>query len=75
VDLSKEVLRLPTSIGIPDDGDHISGTSLGDPQYAGIVGTLLLSQKYAPNRSRFRFSFSTNGFFTSLKQLIQKILP
>lgn len=75
VDLSKEILRLPTSIGIPDDGDHISGTSLGDPQYAGIVGTLLLSQKYTPTRSRFKFNFSTNGFFSSLKQLIQKILP
>lgn len=75
VDLAKEVLRLPTSIGIPDDGDHISGTSLGDPQYAGIVGTLLLSQKYSPTRSRFKFNLSTNGFFASLKKLIHKILP
>ena len=37
VDLSKEILRLPSIIGVPEDSDHISGTSICDPQYAGIV--------------------------------------
>ena len=55
VDLAKDVLRLPTIIGIPEDSDHISGTSIGDPQYAGIVGTLLLSQKYTPQSRPFKF--------------------
>jgi cell division ATPase FtsA len=54
VDLAKEVMRLPALIGVPEDSEHISGTSIGDPQYAGIVGTLLLSQKYAPSRHKFR---------------------
>jgi cell division protein FtsA len=75
IDLSKEILRLPSVIGVPEDSDHISGTSICDPQYAGIVGTLLLSQKYSNHRSRFKFSLNLGGFVTSLKALIKKILP
>ncbi len=75
IDLSKEVLRLPSAIGVPEDSDHISGTSIGDPQYSGIVGTLLLSQKFSPSKSRFKLHLSVGGFISSLKQLIQKILP
>ena len=75
VDLAKDVLRLPTIIGIPEDSDHISGTSIGDPQYAGIVGTLLLSQKYTPQSRPFKFWLSFGGFFQSLRNLISKILP
>ena len=45
-ELAKEVLRLPSMIGTPEDSDFISGTSIGDPIFAGIIGTLLLSQKY-----------------------------
>jgi cell division protein FtsA len=75
IDLSKEVLRLPSVVGIPEDSDHISGTSIGDPQYSGIVGTLLLSQKFSPSKNRFKLHVSFGGFTSSLKQLIQKILP
>jgi hypothetical protein len=46
IDLSKEILRLPSIIGTPEDSDLISGTSVGDPIFAGIIGTLIFSQKY-----------------------------
>ena len=75
IDLSKEVLRLPSIIGVPEDSDHISGTSICDPQYAGIVGTLLLSQKYSSHRPKFKLRLNLGGFVTSLKALIKKILP
>lgn len=75
VELAKEVMRLPSVIGIPEDSDHITGTSIGDPQYAGIVGTLLLSQKFSPSKSRIRLNLSMGGFWQSLKKTFQKILP
>ena len=74
-DLAKEVLRLPSMIGTPDDSDFISGTSIGDPIFAGIIGTLLLSQKYGVVRSGFKMNLSLGGFFGSIKNALKKIMP
>ncbi|MDD5197770.1 MAG: cell division protein FtsA [Candidatus Gracilibacteria bacterium] len=74
-DLAKEVLRLPSMIGTPEDSDFISGTSIGDPIFAGIIGTLLLSQKYGVVRSGFKLHLSVNGFFGSIKNALKKIMP
>lgn len=48
VDLAKEVLRLPASIGIPNQNENVGGASIVDPVYASVIGTLLLSQHYSP---------------------------
>lgn len=74
-DLAKEVLRLPSMIGTPEDSDFISGTSIGDPIFAGIIGTLLLSQKYGVPRSGFKLNLSLGGFFGSVKNAFKKIMP
>lgn len=74
-DLAKEVLRLPSMIGTPEDSDFISGTSIGDPIFAGIIGTLLLSQKYGVSRSGFKMNLSFGGFFGSIKNALKKIMP
>ena len=74
-ELAKEVLRLPSMIGTPEDSDFISGTSIGDPIFAGIIGTLLLSQKYGVARSGFKFNLSLDGFFGSIKNALKKIMP
>lgn len=75
LDLSKEILRLPSSIGIPEDSDLISGTSIGDPLFAGIIGTLLLSQKYGVHRGSFKLNVSLTGWLASLKNVFKKIIP
>lgn len=75
VDLAKEIFRLPATVGIPEDSDLISGTSIGDPVYAGVIGTLLLSQKYGSGRGRLRLSFSVGGFANSLKNIFSKLVP
>lgn len=75
VDIAKETLRLPASVGIPEDSELISGTSVGDPVYAGVIGTLLLSQRYGPAHGRFRLHFSMGGFMNSLKNLFSKLVP
>lgn len=74
-ELAKEVLRLPSMIGTPEDSDFISGTSIGDPIFAGIIGTLLLSQKYGVSRSGFKMNLSFGGFFGSIKNALKKIMP
>lgn len=75
VDLAKEIFRLPAAVGIPEDSDLISGTSIGDPVYAGVIGTLLLSQRYGTGRHRLKLSFSVGGFWTSLKTIFSKLVP
>lgn len=74
-ELAKEVLRLPSMIGTPEDSDLISGTSISDPIFAGIIGTLLLSQKYGVSHGGFKFNFSLKGFFGSIKNALKKIIP
>jgi hypothetical protein len=51
------------------------GTSIGDPIFAGIIGTLLLSQKYGVSRSGFKLNLSFHGFFGSIKNALKKIMP
>jgi cell division protein FtsA len=44
-DRAREYLRLPASIGVPEQVEWISGTSIADPIYTSVVGTLLFSHK------------------------------
>lgn len=75
IDLSKEILRLPSIIGTPEDSDLISGTSIGDPIFAGIIGTLILSQRYGASHKGFRLNLSLGGFWGSIKNGLKKIMP
>lgn len=75
VDLARSYLRLPASIGIPENVDGVSGTSIGDPVYASVIGNLLLMQKYGTARRPFKVQFSFGGIFNSLKSLIKKVIP
>ncbi|MCK9272774.1 cell division protein FtsA [Candidatus Gracilibacteria bacterium] len=74
LELSKEVLRLPSAIGVPEDSDFISGTSISDPQFSSVIGTLLLSQKYSTHKGS-KLNFSIGGYWNSLKSLFYKIVP
>ncbi len=73
LELSKEVLRLPTSIGLPEDSDFISWTSVSDPQFSSVIWTLILSQKYWVHKSSSHFNIW--WFWNSLKNLFTKIIP
>jgi cell division protein FtsA len=74
-DLARDYLRLPASIGVPEQVDGISGTSIADPIYTTVVGTLLLAQKYGTAKKPFKFSFSPGKSFSSLKALFKKFIP
>lgn len=75
VDLTREYLRLPACIGVPDEVDGISGTSISDPIYTSAVGTLLLAQKYGTARKPFKIQVSFGGLFVSMKNLFKKLIP
>jgi len=75
VDLARDYLRLPACIGVPEEIDGVSGTSISDPIYTAVVGTLLLAQKYGAARKQFKINFSFGSALTSLKNLFKKIIP
>ncbi len=75
VDLAREYLRLPACVGVPDEVDGISGTSISDPVYTAAVGTLLLAQKYGTARKPFKIQVSFGGLFGSMKNLFKKLIP
>lgn len=74
LELSKELLRLPSSIWLPENSDFISWTSVSDPQFSAVIWTLILSQKYWVHKGS-NISFNIWGFWNSLKNLFGKIVP
>ena len=74
-DGAREYLRLPASIGVPEQVEWISGTSIADPIYTSVVGTLLLAQKYGTAKKPFKFTFSPGKSMSSLKALFKKFMP
>lgn len=74
-DLARSYMRLPANIGVPDAVEWVSGTSISDPIYTSVVGTLLLIQKYGTTRSNFKVQFSLKNLIHSFKNFFKKILP
>lgn len=69
-------MRLPSNIGVPNRVESISGTSISDPMYTSVIGTMLLIQKYDVNARRsFKINWNPKGLLTSLQNFIKKIIP
>ncbi len=75
VELAREYMRLPASIGVPENIDGVSGTSMSDPIYSSVIGNLLLMQKYWTAKRPFRMNFSPGNLLSSLKNFIKKMIP
>lgn len=73
VDLAKDTLRLPTIIWIPAKDEYISGTSISDPLFSSVIGTMILANKYSAEWSGISLNFKS--FFSSLKKLFAKMTP
>lgn len=58
VDLARSYLRLPACIGVPEEIDGVSGTSMSDPVYTAVIGTLVLAGKYGATRKQFKLNLS-----------------
>lgn len=42
IELAKKSLRLPVFIGVPVEKESLTETSISDPVFAGVVGSLIL---------------------------------
>lgn len=75
-DLARSYMRLPANLGVPDMVESISGTSMSDPMYTSVVGTMLLIDKYGAERPRaFRINFNPRNLIVSLKNFFKKFTP
>lgn len=72
-ELAKKILRLPVFIGLPLEKESLSETSISDPVFAGVVGNLILWNKYSLWRSPFKINVWP--FFESIMKVFKKILP
>lgn len=73
VELAKKILRLPVFIGLPVEKEALSETSISDPVFAGVVGSLILGNKYAHRWMPLNINIS--GMFSSIVKVFRKILP
>ncbi|MDD2870476.1 MAG: cell division protein FtsA [Candidatus Gracilibacteria bacterium] len=73
VNLAKKSLKLPVFIGTPVSKDQLVDSSISDPVFAAVIGTMILSNMYGTNSNIFTFNIS--GFIESLKKLWKKIMP
>lgn len=73
VETAKDILRLPCFIGTPVEKDNLADTSISDPVFASVIGTMILAQKYSGGNSFF--SLNISGFFKSIAKVFKKLLP
>lgn len=73
IEIAKKTLRLPVFIGLPVEKETLTDTSMSDPVFSGVVGSLILWNKYHTSSGPLQLNFG--GFFTSIVKVFKKILP
>ena len=73
IELSKDILKLPSFIWVPTINDELVDKSINDPSYVAIIWNMILANKYWEDTHSFRIDFS--WFIESLKKLYKKIMP
>ncbi len=71
--VAKSTLKLPAFIGIPVSKDELADTSINDPVFAAVIGTMILSNKYG--WVGWWFSINIWSYFTSIIEAFKKLLP
>lgn len=74
VELTKNRMRLPVMIGVPKSEEYIAGTSIADPAYAALIGTVVLSRRFARQTPK-RLQWNMGDMFGGVKNFISKLLP
>lgn len=73
VELSKEVLRLPSFIWIPTINDDLLDKTISDPSYVSVVWNMILANKYWENHHKFTINLS--WILDSVKKIFKKVMP
>ena len=73
IELSKDILKLPSFIGIPHVNDELVERSIADPSYVAIIWNMILANKYGDEHHKFTINFW--WIIDSLKKIWKKIMP
>ncbi len=73
IELTKEILRLPAFIWIPVEKDSLNDTTISDPVFASVIGSLILANKYSSVSSWISINFS--WIFGSIMKVFKKMIP
>ncbi len=73
VEVAKDILRLPVFIGLPVEKESLSDTSISDPVFASVIGSMIFANKYSSEN--MPFSLNIGGMFSSIVKVFKKILP
>ena len=73
VELWKKSLKLPVFIWLPVSKDELVDSSISDPVFAAVIGTMIFSNMYGTAGNVF--SLNIGWFFDSIKMIFKKILP
>lgn len=73
IEAAKRILRLPVFIGLPVEKEALSETSISDPVFAGVVGNLILGNRYSYGWSPLNINLK--WMFNSIMKVFKKILP
>jgi hypothetical protein len=73
LETAKDILRLPCFIGTPVEKDSLSDTTISDPVFASVIGTMILAKKYSAPVSFF--SFNVSWVFSSIVKVFKRLLP
>ena len=73
IELSKDILKLPSFIWIPHVNDELIDKSISDPSYVSIIWNMILANRYWDEHHSFSINFT--WIIDSLKKLYKKIMP
>lgn len=73
VDLTKEVLRLPTIIGLPTEKEALSGTFISDPSFASVIWAMILANRHSMEHAGLNINMW--NIFWSIMKVFKKLVP
>jgi cell division protein FtsA len=73
IELSKDILKLPSFIWIPTINDELVDKNISDPSYVAIIWNMILANKYWDDGHKFNINFA--WILSSIKKLLKKIMP
>ena len=73
IELTKDILKLPSFIGVPHVNDELVTKSIADPSYVAIIWNMILANKYGEEHHSFTINFW--WLLDSIKKIFKKIMP
>jgi len=72
IELSKDILKLPSFVWVPSINDELVEKSISDPAYSSIIWNMILANKYGENHYKIGFNFA--WIIDSIKRLLKKVM-